>query len=336
MLREDPPLLVWAFRRAGRRIAFSRDADSAQDAAAPFRSVTDVADWFAEHGLDVCSGPRANTRPGIATKRSKFCVERVIAAAAAAESARQRMLGQSQAEQDWAELCGLLHGAEAWLPGSEFAAVVEKKVGWVERSEPHHEMPERIAEIGQRWQAAVSGPADWLPQLAAKMARLAALEQTFAETLQDEKLAALAEFAAGAGHEINNPLTVIAGRAQLFLREETDPERRRALALINAQAMRVHEMIADLRLFARPPRPELQPVELVELVDRLIAELTAQRPSKHRRLPRGRPRPAPIKADPTQLLVALRALCQNAIEALGAEGRIVVQLRRVPAASRFA
>ncbi len=48
----------------------------------------------------------------------------------------------------------------------------------------------------------------------------------------------MAEFAAGAGHEINNPLTVIAGRAQLFLREEKDPERRRALALMNTQAMR--------------------------------------------------------------------------------------------------
>ena len=33
--------------------------------------------------------------------------------------------------------------------------------------------------------------------------------------VEAEKLAALAEFAAGAGHEINNPLTVIAGRAEL-------------------------------------------------------------------------------------------------------------------------
>ena len=82
----------------------------------------------------------------------------------------------------------------------------------------------------------------------------------------------MAEFAAGAGHEINNPLTVISGRAQLLLREETDPERRHALALISAQAMRVYEMIADMMLFARPPRPELQPVELVELIDELVAD----------------------------------------------------------------
>jgi signal transduction histidine kinase len=95
------------------------------------------------------------------------------------------------------------------------------------------------------------------PSIADPLVRLARLESDFQRALEFEKLEALAEFAAGAGHEINNPLTVISGRAQLLLREETNPERRHALALINAQAMRVYEMIADMMLFARPPRPEL-------------------------------------------------------------------------------
>ena len=76
------------------------------------------------------------------------------------------------------------------------------------------------------------------------------------------KLAALAEFAAGAGHEINNPLTVISGRAQLLLRGETDPQRRRDLAVIHVQAMRITEMIADLRLFATPPELQRQQVDV--------------------------------------------------------------------------
>ena len=177
----------------------------------------------------------------------------------------------------------------------------------------------------------VGGLADWLPQLAARLARLAALEDRFRETLDQEKLAALAEFAAGAGHEINNPLTVIAGRAQLFLQEETNPERRRALALINAQAMRVYEMIADLRLFARPPQPELQPLDLVELVDGLIAELAPLAAQQDIALVReGDGGPLRIVADPTQLAVALRALCQNAIEALGGQGHIRIELGRRP------
>src|SRR5262249_40958659 len=38
-----------------------------------------------------------------------------------------------------------------------------------------------------------------------------------AEKLKTQKLRALAEFAAGAGHEINNPLAVISGQAQYLL-----------------------------------------------------------------------------------------------------------------------
>ncbi len=62
--------------------------------------------------------------------------------------------------------------------------------------------------------------------IADKLARLAELERDFERALEVEKIEAMAEFAAGAGHEINNPLTVISGRAQLLLREEADPERR--------------------------------------------------------------------------------------------------------------
>ena len=39
------------------------------------------------------------------------------------------------------------------------------------------------------------------------------------ERLQAMKLSSLAEFAAGAGHEINNPLAVISGQAQYVLKQ---------------------------------------------------------------------------------------------------------------------
>jgi signal transduction histidine kinase len=184
-------------------------------------------------------------------------------------------------------------------------------------------------EAQQRWLAAGGPAASWLPQLAARLARLATLQRRFAEAVETEKIEALAEFAAGAAHEINNPLAVIAGRAQLFLREETEPERRKALALINAQAMRVHEMIADLRLFARPPQPELQTVDPLGLLDRLIEEMAPVAARQETVLQRrGDAGPLAIEADPVQLMVALRALCSNALEALGHGGIITVAVRR--------
>jgi signal transduction histidine kinase len=186
----------------------------------------------------------------------------------------------------------------------------------------------RHAEEGRRrWLATTDGLAAWLPQVAAKLGRLSKLEQTFDETLEAEKLEAMAEFAAGAGHEINNPLTVIAGRAQLFLHEETDPERRRALALMNAQAMRVYEMIADMMLFARPPQPEFQPVELVNLVDNVIADLLPRATRQETAMCRtGESGPILVNADPVQLNVALRAICQNSLEALSSGGHVEIDV----------
>ena len=174
------------------------------------------------------------------------------------------------------------------------------------------------------------------PSIAEKLARLARLEADFQRAMETEKLEAMAEFAAGAGHEINNPLAVISGRAQLLLRDETDPERRRALALISAQAMRVYEMIADMMLFARPPRPELQKIDLCEIIDALVVDLSPRCVAQQTALRRiGESQPVFIEADPIQMNVAVRAICQNAIEALQRGGRIEVGLERGDAEVRI-
>ena len=173
------------------------------------------------------------------------------------------------------------------------------------------------------------------------------------DALEAEKLAALAEFAAGAGHEINNPLTVIAGRAQLLLRGETDPERRRDLAVIHAQAMRITEMIADLRLFAAPPELERQSVDVAALVREVVESLlpaaeeqeTALVLSFNPELPSRRSVDDPLRmpgsglnvsADPVQLTVAVRALVQNALEALASGGRVEVAVSAVAGEVRIA
>ncbi len=157
---------------------------------------------------------------------------------------------------------------------------------------------------------------------------VAELRAAFDAALEAEKLEALAEFAAGAGHEINNPLTVISGRAQLLLRDEADPERRRTLALIRAQAVRVHEMIADMRLFARPPEPERAPFDLAALVDRVAVELSDEYTRQEIAVVRiGDAVEVTVEADPVQMNVALRALCRNAAEAIGRAGRIELEVR---------
>lgn len=80
--------------------------------------------------------------------------------------------------------------------------------------------------------------------------------------LEKRLIDCLAEFAAGAGHELNNPLAIISGLAQNLLKTETDPRKRASYSTIIAQTVRACEMIADVRGFARPPKPEPEVFDL--------------------------------------------------------------------------
>ncbi|MBA4015910.1 MAG: hypothetical protein C0483_01845 [Pirellula sp.] len=151
-----------------------------------------------------------------------------------------------------------------------------------------------------------------------------------AAELERAKLEALAEFAAGAGHEINNPLAVISGRAQLLLRDEKDPERRRELGIIRAQALRIHEMIADLMLFARPPLPVRKRRDLAAIVAAAVEAIGPKAELLQISVVRSFAADAcSAEVDADQIQVALRAVIDNGLNALTAGGRIEVELRVV-------
>jgi signal transduction histidine kinase len=164
------------------------------------------------------------------------------------------------------------------------------------------------------------------PDLSLQLARLAELETEFAAALEREKLAALYQLAYGLSHEFNNPLANISSRAQALLADEKDPERRRKLAAINAQAFRAHEMIADLMLFAKPPRIEKQPLDLAELLQRAILEMKPVADEQQTALILEFGSSPPVPADRTSLLEAVKAILKNSLEALGEGGRISLRL----------
>ncbi len=166
-------------------------------------------------------------------------------------------------------------------------------------------------------------------RLAERLTRLAELEQTFAAAVERAKLDALKEFAYGASHEINNPLANISARAQTLLQDERDPERRRRLAAINAQAFRAHEMIADVMLFARPPRMERRPMDLATLVASLLDEMAEAAAAQHTQFIWLPPTESIVASvDPVHFRVALKALVANSLEALAEGGRIEILVRR--------
>jgi signal transduction histidine kinase len=78
------------------------------------------------------------------------------------------------------------------------------------------------------------------------------LQRLQAQMVQSEKLVSLGQLAAGAAHEINNPLTAILGYSDLLADDEALPERTRATAgKIREQARRTSSLVQNLLRFAR-------------------------------------------------------------------------------------
>ena len=163
-------------------------------------------------------------------------------------------------------------------------------------------------------------------------------EQVHGETLrlQTGKLAALAEFAAGAGHEINNPLAVISGQAQYLLNHEGDWFRddaenapRQSLEAIVAQTRRIHHILRELMQFAKPAPPCPGWLDLPALLCEVAAGLGELGKQRRVRIEVAlQPERLPVYADAGQLRTALSCLLRNAIEAAPTDGWARLLLRR--------
>ncbi|MBN2269923.1 MAG: HDOD domain-containing protein [Sedimentisphaerales bacterium] len=87
---------------------------------------------------------------------------------------------------------------------------------------------------------------------------------------RSEAIEALAELAAGAAHELNNPLAVVSGRAQLLADAETEPDKKNILSQIHDAADRACAVIEDLMGFAEPPRPRPAKTDVRSMIDEAL------------------------------------------------------------------
>ena len=186
--------------------------------------------------------------------------------------------------------------------------------------------------------------AAWVDRLQTELDQLQqALEEhckSEKERLQTLKLSALAELAAGAGHEINNPLAVISGQAQYLLKqlqlaedtlaEETSPTALleslkakfvRPLQTIIGQTQRIHLVLTDLMQFARPAVAHQQLVPAGVIVNEVSQGLKELARQKQVHLICAEP-PAHwgLRVDVAQVRTALGGMLRNAIEAAPPEG----------------
>ena len=147
--------------------------------------------------------------------------------------------------------------------------------------------------------------------------------------VQSEKLASLGQLAAGAAHEINNPLTAILGYADL-LTVENEPQTR-AYSMggkIREQARRTKTLVNNLLSFARQVPAEKQLLDLGTVLAGAVQLRNLDLREKNIRIDLESHSVLPaVRGDPNQLLQVFYHLISNAVDAMDSAGGGVLLIR---------
>ncbi|MGE3109863.1 MAG: HDOD domain-containing protein [Phycisphaerales bacterium] len=164
-------------------------------------------------------------------------------------------------------------------------------------------------------------------QLAEANRRLGDAQRELAES---QSMARLAELTAGAAHEFNNPLAVIAGRAQLLSMTVVDPKHKSAVASIVQASNQLSSLVQRLHAVARPPAPVFKATDVKGVIEEARGRALARSPRKDAQ---GAPveirinTPADLPAARFDRELMAQALTEVLVNALEAEPRDFVDVR---------
>jgi putative nucleotidyltransferase with HDIG domain len=147
------------------------------------------------------------------------------------------------------------------------------------------------------------------------------------ELLRSKMVASVGEMAAGAAHEMNNPLAVISGRSQLLAAQLTDPKLKHAAELVYQQSHRLTDIITELMDFAKPQPPNLQEVDLADLIEHALHDAKMVVDPADRKFELTIGSVPNVRIDKSQVKAALTEVFDNALQATDpAAGRIDIHV----------
>ena len=164
--------------------------------------------------------------------------------------------------------------------------------------------------------------------------KVVALKQDLMRLIHEEKMVSLGKLAAGAVHEINNPLSGINALARLMLAElqsgEIDAEGKEKflyyLNLISTESARCSGIVSDLLHFSRQSKGTRNLFQLNELIEKAVRFIHFRLDSQSVTIRTEMDRELPlIHGDQSQIQQCLLNLIFNALDAMPDGGDLVVR-----------
>lgn len=157
------------------------------------------------------------------------------------------------------------------------------------------------------------------------------LKRLQAQLVQTEKLVSLGQLAAGAAHEINNPLAAILGFSDLLADDETLPDKARSTASkIRDQARRTKTLVGNLLSFARQVPPERTLLDINTVVSNAVQLRALDLRSSTTRIEQQLESVLPgVRGDGNQLMQVFFNLISNALDAMEAHKGGVLTIKTI-------
>ncbi len=179
-----------------------------------------------------------------------------------------------------------------------------------------------LAALTSTWGTAVAAAAqhDGARRLGEDLAATnLALAEAQDQLTRQASLARLGEMAAGAAHEMNNPLAVISGRSQLLAMTLTQGSREQKDAQsVFQESHKLSSLITSLRLIADPPAPKREPTDLGALLDESVKQYQSVNERRDRSVElvlKLRGELPTVQIDPEQVRGVMKELLDNAAQA---------------------
>jgi two-component system, NtrC family, sensor histidine kinase PilS len=153
------------------------------------------------------------------------------------------------------------------------------------------------------------------------------------EVRMQDRLAAVGRLAAAIAHEIRNPLTSIAGSANMLSSASgLEHEHRQLLQIITRESERLNDIITDFLAYSRGRQYAFKRIDVIPLLDDTLTllrhRLFAQN-SKIRIERRDEVAHAFTVADGDKLKQVFWNFCENAVRAMGEQGRLTISITSI-------